>query len=176
MIGIACSNRCSIKYINPPSSDVSPVQVAVTPRAVDIADSPVSTSIDQDAPSTSIPSTQEQEQSLIISQGVEESLKIPHFHDDPLYETLHEDSTSQGSSSNVQPSHTPFELLVEPKNYKEGMLEPSWIDAMQEEIHEFERLQVWELVPCPNLVMLIKLKRIFKVKKDECGGVLKNKA
>ncbi|GKC49177.1 retrovirus-related pol polyprotein from transposon TNT 1-94, partial [Tanacetum coccineum] len=118
-----------------------PFQVADTPRAVDLADSPVSTSIDQDAPSTSIPSTQEQEQSLIISQGVEESPKTPHFHDDPLHETLHEDSTSQGSSSNVRPSHTPFELLVEPKNYKEAMLEPSWIDAMQEEIHEFERLQ-----------------------------------
>ncbi|GJV94014.1 retrovirus-related pol polyprotein from transposon TNT 1-94 [Tanacetum coccineum] len=101
-----------------------------------------------------------------------ESPKIPHFHDDPL----HEDSTSQGSSYNVRPSHTPFKLLVEPKNYKEAMLEPSWIDAMQEEIHEFERLQVWELVRCPDLVMLIKLKWIFKVKKDECGGVLKNKA
>ncbi|GJS20404.1 hypothetical protein Tco_0449036 [Tanacetum coccineum] len=49
------------------------------------------------------------------------------------------------------------------------MLEPSWIDAMQEEIYEFEGLQVWELVPCLNLVMLIKLKWIFKVKKDECG-------
>ncbi|GJX90679.1 retrovirus-related pol polyprotein from transposon TNT 1-94 [Tanacetum coccineum] len=55
------------------------------------------------------------------------------------------------------------------------MLEPSWIDSMQEEIHEFEMLQVWELVPCPDLVMLIKLKWICKVKKDECGGVLKNK-
>nr|GFA96811.1 copia protein [Tanacetum cinerariifolium] len=82
-----------------------------TPRVVDIADSPVSTSIDQDALSTSIPSTQEQEQYLIISQGVEESPKTPHFHDDPLHETLHKDSTSQGSSSNVQPSHTSFELL-----------------------------------------------------------------
>ncbi|GJU16365.1 retrovirus-related pol polyprotein from transposon TNT 1-94 [Tanacetum coccineum] len=153
-----------------------PFQVAAVPRAVDIADSPVSTSIDQDAPLTSIPSTQEQEQSPIISQHVEESLKTPHFNDDPLHETLHEDSTSQGSSSNVRPSHTLFELLskltkyhpianvigdpsrsvstrkqlqtdamwcyfdafltsVEPKNYKEAMLEPSWIDAMQEEIH-----------------------------------------
>ncbi|GKD33826.1 hypothetical protein Tco_1249335 [Tanacetum coccineum] len=43
--------------------------------------------------------------------GVEESPKTPHFHDDPLHETLHEESTSQGSSSNVRPSHTPFELL-----------------------------------------------------------------
>ncbi|GJZ79452.1 retrovirus-related pol polyprotein from transposon TNT 1-94 [Tanacetum coccineum] len=56
------------------------------------------------------------------------------------------------------------------------MTEPSWIDAMQEEIHEFERLQVWELVPCPNNVMMIKLKWIYKVKTDEFGGVLKNKA
>ncbi|GJW42102.1 integrase, catalytic region, zinc finger, CCHC-type containing protein [Tanacetum coccineum] len=37
--------------------------------------------------------------------------------------------------------------LLEPKNFKEAMTEPSWIDAMQEEIHEFERLEVWELVP-----------------------------
>ncbi|GKC40326.1 retrovirus-related pol polyprotein from transposon TNT 1-94 [Tanacetum coccineum] len=56
------------------------------------------------------------------------------------------------------------------------MTEPSWIDAMQEEIHEFERLQVWELVSCPDKVMLIKLKWIYKVKTDEFGGVLKNKA
>ncbi|GJZ65174.1 retrovirus-related pol polyprotein from transposon TNT 1-94 [Tanacetum coccineum] len=47
---------------------------------------------------------------------------------------------------------------------------------MQEEIHEFERLQVWELVPCLDKVMLIKLKWIYKVKTDEYGGVLKNKA
>ncbi|GJZ14831.1 retrovirus-related pol polyprotein from transposon TNT 1-94 [Tanacetum coccineum] len=40
---------------------------AAAPRTVDLADSPVSTSIDQDAPSTSIPSTQDQEHSLIIS-------------------------------------------------------------------------------------------------------------
>ncbi|GKF04948.1 retrovirus-related pol polyprotein from transposon TNT 1-94, partial [Tanacetum coccineum] len=52
----------------------------------------------------------------------------------------------------------------------------SWIDAMQEEIHEFERLQVWELVPCPDKVMLIKLKWIYKVKTSEFGGVLKNTA
>ncbi|GJX64219.1 retrovirus-related pol polyprotein from transposon TNT 1-94 [Tanacetum coccineum] len=76
------------------------IQVADTPSVVDIADSPVSTSIDQDAPSTSIPSKQEQEQSPIISQGIEESPKTPHFNDDPLHETLNEDSTSQGSSSN----------------------------------------------------------------------------
>nr|GEV05139.1 Gag-Pol polyprotein [Tanacetum cinerariifolium] len=83
----------------------------VAPRAVDLADSPVSTSINQDAPSTSISSTQNQEYSLIISQGLEELPKTPHFHDDPLHESLHEDLTYQGSSSNVRPIHTPFEHL-----------------------------------------------------------------
>ncbi|GKG14722.1 hypothetical protein Tco_0354322, partial [Tanacetum coccineum] len=98
------------EYFNPLTIVVSPVPIAAAPRAVDIADSHVSTSIDQDAPSTSMSSSQEQEHSLIISQGVEESPKTPLFHDDPLHEPFNEDSTSQGSSSNVRPSHTLFEL------------------------------------------------------------------
>ncbi|GKE31670.1 hypothetical protein Tco_1450992 [Tanacetum coccineum] len=55
------------EYFNPPTIVVSPVPVAAAPRAVDIADSLVSTSIDQDAPLTSIPSIQDQEHSLIMS-------------------------------------------------------------------------------------------------------------
>nr|GEZ58407.1 integrase, catalytic region, zinc finger, CCHC-type, peptidase aspartic, catalytic [Tanacetum cinerariifolium] len=92
------------------------VLVVVIPRDVDLADSPVSTSIDQDAPSKKL------------------------------------------------------------MNFKQAMTKPSWIDSIQEEIHEFKRLQVWELVPCPDKVILIKLKWIYKVKADEFGGVLKNKA
>ncbi|GJV63942.1 retrovirus-related pol polyprotein from transposon TNT 1-94 [Tanacetum coccineum] len=95
------------ELLHPPPSVVSPVLAIAAQRPVDPTSSPVSTSIDQDAPSSSNPSTQEQEQSSIISQDVEESLKIPHFHDDPL----HEDKTSQGSSSNVRPSHTLLDLL-----------------------------------------------------------------
>nr|GEY18965.1 integrase, catalytic region, zinc finger, CCHC-type, peptidase aspartic, catalytic [Tanacetum cinerariifolium] len=162
---------------------MTPATSIVARRAVDLADSHVSTSIDQDVQSTSIPSTQKLEQSLIISQGVEESPKTPHFHDDPLHETLYEDSASQGSSSNVRPSYTLFELLgkwtknhlivnvigdpshsvstrkqlqthamwcyfdafqtsVEPKNFKDAITEPSWVDAMQKEIYEFQRLEV----------------------------------
>nr|GFA32155.1 retrovirus-related Pol polyprotein from transposon TNT 1-94 [Tanacetum cinerariifolium] len=47
---------------------------------------------------------------------------------------------------------------------------------MQEELNEFERLEVWELVPRPNKDMGITLKWIYKVKLDELGGILKNKA
>ncbi|GJY84330.1 retrovirus-related pol polyprotein from transposon TNT 1-94 [Tanacetum coccineum] len=66
-----------------------------------------------------------------------------------------------------------FLTLVEPKNYKEALLESSWINSMQEEIYEFEHLQVWELVPHSYYIMMISLKWIFKVKLDEFGGVLK---
>ncbi|GJU94896.1 retrovirus-related pol polyprotein from transposon TNT 1-94 [Tanacetum coccineum] len=132
------------EYFNPLTIAVSPVPVAAAPRDVDTTESPVSMLIDLDAPSTN--------------------------------------STSQGLSSNVRPTHTIFEHLgrwtkdhlianvigdpscsvsmrkqleidamwcyfnafltsVEPKNFKQAMTKPSWIDAMQEEIHEFERLQ-----------------------------------
>ncbi|GJZ88762.1 retrovirus-related pol polyprotein from transposon TNT 1-94 [Tanacetum coccineum] len=55
------------------------------------------------------------------------------------------------------------------------MTESCWIEAMQEELNEFKRIEVWELVPRPDRVMIINLKWIYKVKLDELGGVLKNK-
>nr|GEV36995.1 integrase, catalytic region, zinc finger, CCHC-type, peptidase aspartic, catalytic [Tanacetum cinerariifolium] len=99
------------EYFNPSTIVVSLVPIVAAPRDVDLADLPMSTLIDQVDPSPSIPSTQEQEHSSIISQGFEESPKTSHFHDDPLNKSLHEDSTSQGSSSNVRPIHTLFESL-----------------------------------------------------------------
>ncbi|GJS82416.1 retrovirus-related pol polyprotein from transposon TNT 1-94 [Tanacetum coccineum] len=48
--------------------------------------------------------------------------------------------------------------------------------TMQEELNEFERLGVWELVPRLDKVMVITLKCIYKVKLNELGGILKNKA
>ncbi|GJU24071.1 hypothetical protein Tco_1162692 [Tanacetum coccineum] len=94
------------EYFNPPSIVVTPIQEAAAPKAVVLTDSLVSTSIDQD-----VPSTQKQELSPNISQGFRESPKTPTFRDDPLYEFLHEESTSQGSSSNVRQIHTPFEYI-----------------------------------------------------------------
>ncbi|GJR52860.1 retrovirus-related pol polyprotein from transposon TNT 1-94, partial [Tanacetum coccineum] len=164
--------------------------VAATPRAVDIADSLVSTLIDQDAPSSSIPSTQEQKQSPILSYGSSSNVRpsLTSFEllrkwtkNHPIANVIKDPSRSVSTRKKLQTDamwcyFNAFLTSVEPKSYKEAMHEPSWIDTMQEEIHEFERLQVWELVPCLNLVMLIKMKWIFKVKKYECGDVLKNKA
>ncbi|GJU14292.1 putative ribonuclease H-like domain-containing protein [Tanacetum coccineum] len=59
-----------------------------------------------------------------------------------------------------------FLAKAEPKNYKEAMEESCWIEAMQEEIYEFERIEVWELVPRPDKAMIINLNWIFK-KRDQ---------
>ncbi|GJY11454.1 integrase, catalytic region, zinc finger, CCHC-type containing protein [Tanacetum coccineum] len=87
------------EYFKPPLSVVSTVPVVVAPRAVEI-----------DAPSSSTSSTNQQQQSSIISQGVEEPIPNALF-DDPCHEPLHDVSTSQESSSNVQSSHSPLELI-----------------------------------------------------------------
>nr|GEX02001.1 retrovirus-related Pol polyprotein from transposon TNT 1-94 [Tanacetum cinerariifolium] len=65
---------------------------------------------------------------------------------------------------------------IEPKNFKSMIIEDCWFQTMQDKIYEFDRLQVWELVPQPDCVMIIALKWIYKVKLDEYGDVLKNKA
>ncbi|GJT68076.1 retrovirus-related pol polyprotein from transposon TNT 1-94 [Tanacetum coccineum] len=66
--------------------------------------------------------------------------------------------------------------VVEPKTYKDALTQSCWIEAMQEGLNEFESLEVWELVPRLDKVMVITLKWIYKVKLDELGGILKNKA
>nr|GEW46101.1 hypothetical protein [Tanacetum cinerariifolium] len=63
-----------------------------------------------------------------------------------------------------------FALTVKtakPKNIKEVMADSAWIEAMQEELHQFDRLQVWELVDKPFGKTIIKLKWLWKNNKDE---------
>ncbi|GJW89813.1 retrovirus-related pol polyprotein from transposon TNT 1-94 [Tanacetum coccineum] len=67
-------------------------------------------------------------------------------------------------------------LLLRNKKFKSAITEDCWFQAMQDEIHEFDQCQVWELVPQPDCVMIIAVKWIYKVKLDEYGDVLKNKA
>ncbi|GJW27487.1 retrovirus-related pol polyprotein from transposon TNT 1-94, partial [Tanacetum coccineum] len=61
----------------------------------------------------------------------------------------------------IDPKMCMFALMVsivEPKNIKEAMADSAWIEAMQDELHQFDRLKVWELVDKPFGKMIIKLK------------------
>nr|GFB02419.1 retrovirus-related Pol polyprotein from transposon TNT 1-94 [Tanacetum cinerariifolium] len=143
----------------PPSVDhqapevINPIDDVIPPVQDDSTGSPSSTTVDQDATSASKYHTTTKIQSSFIPQDVEEDnldIEVAHIGNDPL--------------------------LVEPKTYKDALTQSCWIEAMQEELNEFERLEVWELVPRPDKVMVITLKWIFKVKLYKLGGILKNKA
>ena len=66
--------------------------------------------------------------------------------------------------------------LIEPKNIKEALLDSDWISAMQEELNQFERSRVWNLVPKPQNRTGIGTRWVFRNKIDEQGQIVSNKA
>ncbi|GJY36008.1 retrovirus-related pol polyprotein from transposon TNT 1-94 [Tanacetum coccineum] len=64
---------------------------------------------------------------------------------------------------------------IEPKNIKEAMADHSWIESMHDELNQFERLQVWELIPRPEGKNIIVLKWLWKNKYDAENIVVRNK-
>ncbi|GJZ65101.1 putative ribonuclease H-like domain-containing protein [Tanacetum coccineum] len=64
----------------------------------------------------------------------------------------------------------------EPKKVIHALKDPSWIEAMQEELLQFKLQEVWTLVDLPNGKRAIGTKWVFRNKKDERGIVIKNKA
>ncbi|GJR79733.1 putative ribonuclease H-like domain-containing protein [Tanacetum coccineum] len=180
----------------PPKVQPQLVYVA-PPRALEIApDSPSTTTVTEDAPTTTtITSPSPSSPSDTSVDELENTTTTPSSDSFGNFVTYEFDSEASSSGTiNVDTTHlnnppleharkwTKDHLLenflenVKPKNFKEAVQYPSWIDAMQEEIHEFKRLAVWELVPASLHSLVIGLKWVYKIKLDEYGDVLKNKA
>ncbi|GJW48735.1 putative ribonuclease H-like domain-containing protein [Tanacetum coccineum] len=64
----------------------------------------------------------------------------------------------------------------EPKKISEALEDESWVDAMQEELLQFEIQKVWILVDLPYGKKAIGTKWVYQNKKDERGVVVRNKA
>ena len=69
-----------------------------------------------------------------------------------------------------------FVSMIEPKNIKEAIVDDNWIIAMQEELNQFERNNVWKLVEKPENYPVIGTKWVFRNKLDEHGIIIRNKA
>ncbi|GKC03590.1 retrovirus-related pol polyprotein from transposon TNT 1-94 [Tanacetum coccineum] len=173
------------------------------------AGTPSSTTINQDAPSTSLSPSSSEVQPPISHQGVTTRPTIKdnpfgYAEDNPFVNVFSLEPSSEESSSgdvssaestqviephyhlgkwskyhpidNVignpsDPVSTRKQLATDalwcfynsilskvvPKNFKTAMVEAYRFEAMQEEIHEFDQLQVWELVPKPDCVIIIAL-------------------
>ncbi|GJZ43129.1 retrovirus-related pol polyprotein from transposon TNT 1-94 [Tanacetum coccineum] len=90
-------------------------------------------------------------------------------------------STSQGSSSNVRQIDTPFEHLgrwTKDNPIANVIVNPSRSVSIRKQLQTDTMWCYFDafMTSCPYKVLLIKLKWIYKVKTDEFGGVLKNKA
>ncbi|GKA04047.1 putative ribonuclease H-like domain-containing protein [Tanacetum coccineum] len=64
----------------------------------------------------------------------------------------------------------------EPKKVIHALKDPSWIEAMQEELLQFKLQEVWTLVDLPNRKRAIGTKWVFRNKKDERRILIRNKA
>nr|GEZ52831.1 hypothetical protein [Tanacetum cinerariifolium] len=160
---------------HPAPEVITSIAKVVAPKPAASTGSPSSTTVDQDAPSPSNSQTTPETQSPIIPNDVKEGnhdLDVAHMNNDPFFVStrlqLHEQA--------LFCYYDAFLTSVEPKTYKDALTQSCWIEEMQEELNEFECLGVWELVPRPDKVMIVILKWIYKVKLDELGGILKNKA
>ncbi|GJS05052.1 hypothetical protein Tco_0321560 [Tanacetum coccineum] len=110
------------EYFKPPRVE-RPVPPAPAAQVLVIsADTPSSTTIDQDAPSTSHSSSSSKVQPPISHQGVAVGLTIE-------------------ANPFAQVDNDPF-VKFKPKNVKTAMDEACWFEAVQKEIHKFDQLQV----------------------------------
>nr|GEV93598.1 hypothetical protein [Tanacetum cinerariifolium] len=138
--------------VNHPSPKViAPIDEVVAPEFAASTNSPSTTTVDQDVPS---PSNSQTTQSLIIPNDVKEDnhdLDVAHMNNDPFFDQFAEGCNYM--SKHFFCYYDDFLTSVEPKTYKDALTQSRWIEAMQEELNEFERLKL-----------------------DELGGIIKNKA
>jgi hypothetical protein len=72
--------------------------------------------------------------------------------------------------------HFSFVSSIEPKKIDEALKDVDWVNAMHEELNNFTRNQVWELVERPKDHNVIKTKWVFQNKQDQDGIITRNKA
>ncbi|GJV99097.1 retrovirus-related pol polyprotein from transposon TNT 1-94 [Tanacetum coccineum] len=143
------------EYLNPPPCVDPQVPAIIAPEPAVSTGTPFSTIIDQDAPSTRTYQTNQETPFPVISLVVEEvddDIKVAHMDNNPYVGfTIPEPNWFLlDINYKMKPYYAnAFLSSVEPNSYKEALTESCWIEAMQEELNEFEY---------------------------ELGGVLKNKA
>nr|GEV96698.1 copia protein [Tanacetum cinerariifolium] len=192
--------------VDPPAPKVIALIAEVVAPEPDVSTgSPSSTTVDQDAPSTSISQITTEVQSLVISNDVEEEnydLYVAHMNNDPFFSILILENDSESSSSDVIPNvvHTAapnsehvtkwtkdhpldniigklkrpvstrlqlheqalfcyydaFLTSVEPKNYEDALTQACWIEAMQEELNEFEHLEDFKFHKTPWILQWLR--------------------
>nr|GEY79274.1 hypothetical protein [Tanacetum cinerariifolium] len=177
--------------VNQAPEAIAPIAEVIPPGNADSTGLPFSTTVEQDAPSTSNSPTPTETQSSVIPQDVGDDnldMEKAHMRNDPLFgvpipEVTSAQSTTPASPQAIVQTNHPmphhnskwtkdhplnniigqlsksvstrlqlheqalfcyydaFLTSVEPKTYKEVLTQSCWIEAMQEELNKFERLE-----------------------------------
>nr|GEZ84111.1 retrovirus-related Pol polyprotein from transposon TNT 1-94 [Tanacetum cinerariifolium] len=136
------------ELLNPPPSVVNqaaeviaPIDEVIPQVDADSTDLPSSTPVDQDPPSPSKSLTTREIQSSVIPQDVgDDNLDMEQL----LLRNLHQRPVSTRLQLHEQALfcyYDAFLTSVDPKTYKEALTQACWIEAMQEELNEFKRLE-----------------------------------
>ncbi|GJW39608.1 putative ribonuclease H-like domain-containing protein [Tanacetum coccineum] len=90
--------------------------------------------------------------------------------------TVHPQSLIIGEPNSSVQTRVNKTTTVKPRSVAQALEDPSWVDAMQEEMQQFKFQNVWVLVDLPNGKYAIRTKWILKNKRDARGIVIRNKA
>nr|GEZ21841.1 retrovirus-related Pol polyprotein from transposon TNT 1-94 [Tanacetum cinerariifolium] len=170
------------ELLTPPPSVDYPAPEVITPIAEVVAlepnastDSPSSTTVDQDAPS---PNDAHMNNDMFFGIPIPEvpsdqssSTDVTHT----IVHPVHQISEHNSKWTKDHPLDNIIGELARPVSTRLQLHEQAllcYYDAFLTSV----KLKIWELVPRPDKVLVITLKWIYKVKLDEMGGILKNKA
>ncbi|WVZ93189.1 hypothetical protein U9M48_039191 [Paspalum notatum var. saurae] len=88
---------------------------------------------------------------------------------------IHQHVTRSSVASLAFFSHSAYVVSFEPRDVSHALSDLNWVNAIHEELENFERNHVWDLVePSPNC-RPIGTKWVFKNKQSEDGMVVRNK-
>ncbi|CAN1345666.1 Retrovirus-related Pol polyprotein from transposon TNT 1-94 [Linum perenne] len=159
--------------LSPPSASTCP-ENSVLQNNQTSADSPVCHQTEQnDIPASDVPSTS------ILSETHQPPPHIQKRHPSTLILADNQKRTvirSKKFLDFIASEESALISILEPRNIKEALLDEHWILAMQEELHQFERAMVWDLVAPPLNKTIIGTKWVFRNKTNEKGEVTRNKA
>ena len=95
--------------------------------------------------------------------------KWKHQYSDPLDNLISPlDSGIQArTKSRNLVAYSKFIPSIKPKNIKEAMKDPDWVMPMQEDLHQFERSKLWQVVPKPTDRTIIGTRCLFINKLDK---------
>ncbi|RVW58347.1 Copia protein [Vitis vinifera] len=104
----------------------------------------------------------------------EEIVEDPKKEESPL--ALPPPQQVQGESSQDLPKDWKFVINHPQDQIIDALVDENWMIAMQEELNQFERSEVWELVPRPQNQSVIGTRWVFRNKMDENDIIIRNKA